>query len=159
MKRLSLLHKYDIPANQLLENSDWVSDFIQNQLNQLAAYFQPYLAPTGTIILKENEPTDFFCLICTGSVDVIKENASGRLKHLKTLGENKIIGEMAFFDRYPSSVSVIAREPSTLLIMNEESFQKLATQTPYIAMKITIKLIKTISNRLRETNGKLIDLL
>ncbi|VVC77075.1 hypothetical protein AQUSIP_24020 [Aquicella siphonis] len=159
MQRLGLLHKCDIPVEDLLENTDWVNDFIQNQIEQLAGYFQPYLAPAGTLIMKEHESTDYFCLICEGSVDVVKENASGRLKQLKTLGANKIIGEMAFFDRCPSSASVIAREPSTLLVMDEQSFEKLSSLFPYIAMKITIKLIKTISSRLRETDGRLMDLL
>lgn len=159
MQRLSYLHKYDIPANLLLENSDWVNDFIQTQLELLGPFFQPYLAPAGTLILKENETTDFFCLICEGTVDIVKENSSGRLKTLKTLGANKIIGEMAFFDSYPSSASVIAKEPSTLLIMDNKSYRTLCTVSPYVALKLTIKFLVTISNRLRETNGRLIDFL
>lgn len=159
MERLGYLDKHNLPVIKLLEDSDWSNDFIQIQLEILAPYFQSLLAPAGTIIIQEDELTNYFCIICEGSVDIVKKNKSGNLKTLKTLGQNKIIGEMAFFDRFPSAASVIAKEPTLLLIMNESSFNLLCDHFPHIALKIVMRFMKTISLKLRETNGKLIDLL
>jgi|SRR5579885_163331 CRP/FNR family transcriptional regulator len=159
MQRLNYLNRSDLPIHELIQNSTWFDDVNPHYLEKLIPFFQPYSAPTGTIILKEGEPTNYFCLICTGIVDVVKESSSGKLKKLKTLGPDKIVGEMAFFDRGPSSTSVIAKTPAVLLVMDYDSFESLSANSPYIALNITIKLIRTISFRLRETSGKLIDLI
>lgn len=43
--------------------------------------------------------------------------------------------------------------------MDNHAFDTLSDQSPYIELKVTIKLIRTVSSRLRETNGKLVDLM
>lgn len=159
MHRLTYLNKSDIPIHELIQNSTWFDDINPSHLENLIPFFEPYSAPTGTIILKEGEPTNYFCLICSGLVDIVKESSSGRLKKLKTLGPDKILGEMAFFDLGPSSTSVIAKTSTILLVMDKASFDSLCATSPYIALHITIKLIRTISVRMRETSGKLIDLI
>jgi CRP/FNR family cyclic AMP-dependent transcriptional regulator len=159
MQRLIYLDRIIIPPRQLLELSNWVEDLTQIQMEKLAPYFQAYSAEAGTMILKEGEPSGFFGLICEGAVDVVKESSSGRFKKLKTLQKGKAFGEMAFFDHNPSSTSIIVKERTILLIMEDRSFEALCADSPYIALKVTVNLIRTVSSRLRETSGKLIDLI
>lgn len=160
MERIDLLDRSNsLSALELLEKSNWLTDLMPLQMEELAAFFQPYSAAPGTIILMEGEAIHFFCLICEGEVDVVKENSLGKLKKLKTFGRGKIIGEMAFFDHGPSSATIIVKQQAILLIMDVDSFKTLCIQSPYIAISIMTNLIRTISGRLRETSGKLIDLL
>lgn len=157
LEQLELLDRTKVSLEQLLNYCGWVDDLPAKQITDLAVYFQAYSAPAGTAVLREGEKTNFFAVICEGSVDVIKESSAGRLKHLKTLNLGKAIGEMAFFDHSPSSTTVVIREKALLLVMDEINFLSLCNRSPYIALNITIKLIKTLSQRLRETSGKLID--
>jgi CRP-like cAMP-binding protein len=159
MQRLIYLDRIAVPSRQLLELSTWVEDLSQAQIERLAPYFQAYSAEPGTMILKEGEPSGFFALICEGAVDVVKESTSGQFKKLKTLEKGKAFGEMAFFDHHPSSTSIIVREKAILLVMEEYQFDTLCADSPFIALKITVNLIRTVSSRLRETSGKLIDLI
>jgi len=159
MQRLIYLDRIATPPRHLLELSNWVEDLTPLQIERLAPYFQAYSAQPGTMILKEGDPSGFFCLICEGVVDVVKENSSGKFKKLKTLEQGKAFGEMAFFDHNPSSTSIIVKQAATLLIMEECDFDSLCTDSPFLALKVTINLIRTISSRLRETSGKLIDLI
>ncbi len=159
MQRLIYLDRITTSPKQLLELSDWVDDLTTLQTESLAPYFQAYAAQPGTVILKENKPAGFFCFICEGAVDVIKENSAGKFKKLKTLEKGKAFGEMAFFDHIPSSASIVVKQQATLLIMEERDFESLCIDFPYLALKITINLIRTLSSRLREASGKLIDLI
>lgn len=101
----------------------------------------------------------FFCLLCEGNVDVVKENAGGSSKKILTLGPGKILGEISFFDSGPCSASLIAKDPVKLLLFDKENFQKLSTELPGIALTIVVTLMSSLSKRLRQTTGKLIDLL
>ena len=144
---------------ELLDASEWTDDLMQNQIEILAVFFKPYLAPTDTIILKEGQQTGFFCLLCEGLVDVVKESSTGKVKKLQTFGPGKTFGEMAFFDHGPSSASVIVKEKATILIMTQHDFESLSMEAPYLALIVAIKLFRDMSFRLRETSGKLIDFL
>ncbi len=159
MERLNLLDKTKISTLTLLDELNWITDLTPLQVEELSLFFQPYSAEAGTIVLMEGERTHFFCLICEGSVDVVKENSSGKLKKLKTFGSGKIIGEMSFFDGGPSSATIIVKKDVTLLVMDNHDFENLCLQSPRIALKVLIHLMRALSYRLRETSGKLIDYL
>lgn len=159
MERLTLLTKAKKDALTLLEISNWVDELSPLQIEQLAHYFQAYTAEPGTIILREGEKANFYCVICEGSVDIVKESTSGKLKKLKSLGPGKAFGEMAFFDKSTSSANVIIKERASILIMQENDFDVLCKQSPHLALTLTIKLIRILAQRLREASGKLIDMM
>lgn len=159
MERLNLLDRTKTSTLTLLDGLNWITDLAPRQVEELSLFFQPYSAEAGTIVLMEGERAHFFCLICEGSVDVVKENSSGKLKKLKTFGSGKILGEMAFFDGGPSSATIIVKEDVMLLVMDDHAFENLCAQSPLIALKVLIHLIRALSHRLRETSGKLIDYL
>lgn len=146
-------------VSQLLEDCGWVDDLMRPQIEQLSLFFNPYTAEANAFILKEGEENHAFYILCNGYVDIVKENTSGKVKTLQTIGPGKVFGEMAFFDHGASSASVIVKEQALLLIMSEENFNALCIESPYLALVITIKLVRAMSSRLRETSGKLIDFL
>lgn len=144
---------------ELLEDFDLANDFNSIQMDRLGKYFKAYSTLKGVTILKEGQVNDTLCFLCAGSVDIVKETASGKNKILQTFGHGKIFGELSFFDRSPSSASVVTKDDATLLVLHKEDCEKLCLEAPNIALAITINLIKSIGSRLRETTGKLIDLL
>ena len=158
MERTDLLERItQLSTLELLSESNWANELMPLQIEELATFFQGYSATTGTILVMEGEKINYFCLICEGYVDVVKENTFGKLKKLKSLGPGKVIGEMAFFDQSPSSATIVVKSNATLLIMTHDSFNSLCLHSPYIAIHILSNFIRTISARLRETSGKLIE--
>lgn len=157
MERLNLKRLSEASVRTLLEATSWCDDFSPLQIGTMTHFFIPYKASADTVILKEGEHYDFFALICDGSVNIVKESFSGEKKNLQFIGPGKIFGEMSFFDHSPCSANVIVKEDITLLAMHRPEFQTLSTDIPHLALAITIKIISTISQRLRQTSGKLID--
>ena len=159
MEELGLLHLTHRPITELLELAKWAEDFTTTQLEQLALFFTPYSAETGLTLIREGLRCSFICLICEGEVDVIKESSIGRSKKLQSFGPGKVLGEMSFFDHAPASATIVVKKEAVLLLMTEENYKSLCEQQPHLALVITIKLIRTVSQRLRQTSGKLIDLI
>ncbi|MHB1949196.1 MAG: Crp/Fnr family transcriptional regulator [Gammaproteobacteria bacterium] len=150
---------HSIPVKELLEENRWAESFAERQIEALASFFNAYIAPMDTVIFKEGEVNDFFALICEGSVDITKEAFSGRTKVLQTIGAGKAIGEMSFFDHNPCSANVVTKEEASLLVMDRNHYDLLVNESPRLALDISVKVIQTISSRLRQTSGRLIDLL
>lgn len=151
-----------LPSNttkNLLENNIWSDGFAPLQLDILSHSFQAYSAPSTTAIFKEGQTTDFFALLCSGLVDVTKEAFSGSTKVLQTIGPGKAIGEMSFFDNSPCSANVIVKEEAALLVLDKTNYADLVEHSPRLALEISTKVIHTISARLRQTSGRLIDLI
>lgn len=154
-----LLQPLHVPAVTLLELSNWVEELPPAIVDELAFYFNPCTVAPGTMIIQEGDSAAFFCLICEGLVDVVKEAASGGLKLLQTLGRGKAFGEIAFFDQGACSANVIVKEKVTLLVMDQQKFDLLCKEKPYVGLLLTLKLIRMLTQRLRQTSNKLTDLL
>jgi CRP-like cAMP-binding protein len=143
----------------LLESSPWAHDLNASQLTILSEYFNYYSIPAKTAVMQEGERNEFFCLICEGSVDILKDNMAGESKFVQKFGPGKTFGEMSFFDNTPCSATVVTREPVYLLSISQSAFRNLCQKSPSIALQLTLNLMSHLSHRLRQTTGKLIDLL
>jgi CRP-like cAMP-binding protein len=82
-------------------------------------------------------------------------------KHLKiaSIRPGETIGEMGVVDGQPFSASVIATQDSLVLLITRTDFDRLTIQHEKIGIKLLRKIAITISSRLRNTTGRLADLL
>src|SRR5690348_13623124 len=128
-------------TSQLLENSGWFNLFNSSQLETIAKYFFTYKLPQGVEIIKENELNDIIGLITEGKVAVNKRDSRDAVKTLATFGKDKVIGEVSFFDQWPSSANVVALEDVTLLVISRIRFQTLRSQHPYLAIELLEQVI------------------
>ena len=142
-----------------LESSEWADNFDGRQLDTIASYLSCYTAPIEFTVLKENEMNDFFCLLTEGQVNVTKENGAGEAKKIHAFGPGKFFGEISFFDNSSCSASIIVSKPATLLLFNKTSFKKFCDDAPSVALTVTLGLIKNMSRRLKQTTGRLVDLI
>ncbi len=103
------------------------------------------------IILIENDEGSSLFWILKGRVKVVRISEEGKEVILNVLSENDFFGEMSVLDGYTRSASVIAMDNSELFILRRNVFLKLLNDYP----DITIKIIQTISKRLRRANLKI----
>lgn len=131
----------------------------RKDIEYIANYVHAYRAPTGCRILVEGQQQKLLWFIVDGKVDVYKETQPGEQKHLTTIRAGKTLGEMAMIDDQPHSASVITASECTLLLLTKNSFMRLAANNPRLGLNITWKIAQLLSQRLRQTSGKLIDYL
>lgn len=105
----------------------------------------------GVAIFNEGDPGDCLYIIASGNVDLYSRTDGGDEIKLQTLGVTDVFGEMALLDGLPRSATVKAATKTILFYINRTDFNIFLTQNPDVALK----LIETVSIRLRETNKKL----
>ena len=144
---------------EMLERTRWSTEFSWPEVEKIAGHLSLSRAIQGMPVLKEGDLDAFMCLIVEGEVKVVKEDEKWQKKVLATLGKGKIFGEMSLFDGEPRSATVVPSEHTTLLVLTKENLNNLIEEFPLLAVKLIMKLGKSISQRLRLTSGKLIDII
>ncbi len=102
----------------------------------------------GKVIFEEGEPGDVMYIIIQGEVEIRKKTAASTTKTLTVLHEGDIFGEMALIEKKSRSASAIATQPTKLLALNENLFEKMIETNPDFAKK----MIKILSERIRKAN-------
>jgi CRP-like cAMP-binding protein len=143
--------------SELIERTRWADGFSPRELESLAKYFRAYGATKGTVIVEEGAREAHLCLIARGQVTILKESSDGDAKRIGTSGVGRTFGEMSLIDGEPRSASVVADEPSVLLLLTRESFGRMMDDAPRLAVKILMKIARLTSQRLRHTSGVLVD--
>jgi len=108
----------------------------------------------GTTILHAGEVGDSILLIGAGSLDAVLPLDGGKQINLSVMRKGEVFGEMGFFEERPRSATVIAREACTLLEIGGRDFRKTLEDHP----EIEVKLLLTVSDRLRNANEQLLKL-
>lgn len=106
--------------------------------------------PAGTILFRDGDTGDEMFIIKSGKVKIFKKIGDVE-KTLAVLGPGEFFGEMAIIDGQPRSASAQALEDCRLLVINSEIFDTMLRNNPEIAVRI----IKKLSQRLRETNRQI----
>ena len=143
--------------SSLLEETKWADSLSAKEIETLARYLHICSAEAGAIVVKEGRREAYLCLIVKGQVSIIKEGTGNAPKRIGSAGAGRIVGEMSLVDGEPRSASVVADEPTTLVILTAEGFSRVSSEVPRLAVKILLKISKLISQRLRQTSGALVD--
>ncbi|AVQ10500.1 Cyclic nucleotide-binding domain protein [Leptospira santarosai] len=106
------------------------------------------------IIFEENQEAEVMYLIAKGKVGIHKK-VKEAYKLLVELKEGDMFGEMALIDKTPRSARAVARTDVLLIAINKDAFFNLIRTNPGFSMKI----VKILTSRLRETNKTIATLL
>jgi CRP-like cAMP-binding protein len=144
---------------EMIDRTQWADEFSWNQIKRLATYLESYKIPAGDVILREGGRDAYMILIVAGRVHIVKQDSNGAPKRIATLDPGKTLGEMSLIDGEPRSASVVAATDVSLLVMTEDNFNRLTRELPSLAVGLVLKIAKMMSQRLRQTSGRLIDYL
>jgi len=103
------------------------------------------------VIFRKGEASKYAYIIQSGKVGIYKENDYGKRILVRILQKSDLFGEMGLIDKYPRSATAIALESCDLTVVDRPDFARLSKYSP----KFFIILIKTLTNRLRDTLGQL----
>ncbi len=97
----------------------------------------------GQTIFREGDRGGEFFVVVRGEVEIRSGN-----RHLETLGQNSIFGEMALIDDSPRSATVVALTDVTVAPIKEKHFLFLVRHTPFFALRV----MRVLALRLRAQN-------
>lgn len=95
----------------------------------------------GTPIVSAGEPGHGFYLIIDGRVEVKRGDRT-----IATLGPGNYFGELALIRERPRAATVVAKDPTTCLVLARWDFKGIVVANPSIA----IRLLETVANRLQD---------
>ncbi len=141
--------------SRMLSTSSFFSDFDPDDLTPLLQYLHAYRAPSGVKIYREGEEAGHLCLLVEGRMEVHKEISPGEFKPITAIRPGRLIGEMSVIDGLTNSASVIATEDSTVVLLTSSNLDLICRRYPELGVKLLRRLASLLSQRLRQTSGKL----
>jgi len=112
----------------LLQTSPLFAPFTKSQQGELLRHFEGHELEAGVDIITQGQPGQGLFLILSGEVDVVKDGAV-TLAHLKS---GDMFGEMSLVTDQPTSATVRATMPTTVLFLAREYVERLAAAVPEI---------------------------
>ncbi len=120
----------------------------------LAASLQERAYAPGQVMFFEEDRADRLYMIVSGEVEIYKSPEGELEQILGVRGAGELLGEMSLFDRNSRrSASARARAPVRVLEFTHGAFLAILQRHPEIALKI----VRVLSERLRESDGRLIE--
>ena len=107
------------------------------------------------VILEEGERRRALYVILEGSCRV-EQSHQGKDVKVADLGANEFFGDMNYLEGVGASASVIAEEPTKVLIITPEETNTLLLSVPGLETRLYQSLALSLSRRLRETTAKLV---
>ena len=100
----------------------------------------------GDVIIREGDRDGRVFVIISGEVGVVKDMGKETEKLLAVFKSENYFGEMAILDDYMRAASVIAREDSEVVSLDQWNLREEILRNPSLA----IELLQTLSRRLRK---------
>ena len=142
-----------IPKCPLLEN------FSQPEVELLAQFMAMYRAQPGAEIIREGEGGDFMLMLLEGRIDVHKRDRWNSPQVLASVEAGRTLGEMSMIDGEARFATCIASEPTVLAVLDRENLARIIVEQPMLGAKILMQMVLMLSQRLRSTSGRLLQLM
>lgn len=139
----------------LLKNVSLFQGLTTAQLQKLATLAHPQKFDGSAFIFKEGEPGTAMYVIAEGKVRISKRIPGIGEEALAILEKGAYFGEMAVIEDSPRSADAIAHIPCTVLVIEREKLDQLMFTDKDLAYVLLWTFVRTLSERLRETNDKM----
>lgn len=106
----------------------------------------------GDSVFKEGDEGDTLFIVESGSIEIYKTIRGDVDRVLGTVGPGEIFGEMTFIDGSKRSAGARTVEPTALLVLSRNDFNKLAETHPGVAAATFAALAQILAERLRHQN-------
>ena len=142
-----------VPHNGLFD------EFTEEDLRLLGPFMKVFVAPPRGSIIRDGDPGDFMLFLIDGLVDVTKSDRWGNVRRIAVVRGGQALGEMSMIDGEARFASCTAIEETTFSYLSRPALQALITEEPRLAAKILMKLVFMLSQRLRQTSSKLVNMI
>jgi CRP-like cAMP-binding protein len=124
-----------------------------SDLETIASLTQSLLFRPGETIIREGDRDGRLFVIVSGEVEVIKGLGKKNERRVRTLGPLNYFGEMALIDDLVRSASVVAKEETDVLILDQSTLRQEIERYPAMAFE----LLRMLSQRIRAIEKTIVD--
>ncbi|MGH8687966.1 MAG: cyclic nucleotide-binding domain-containing protein [Burkholderiales bacterium] len=142
-----------IPKAALLEN------FTPEEVRLLSHFMDVYRAPEAEEVIREGDGGDFMLMLIEGRMEVRKLDRWNTPQLIAVVEPGRSLGEMSMIDGEPRFATCVAAEPSLVAVLGREGLARIIVEQPMLGAKILMELVLMLSQRLRATSGRLMELL
>lgn len=128
------------------------SDLTAAQRSILTARLTSEDLPQGHVLFTQGDPGDALYIVRSGSIEIAVQTGSNEELPVATLHPGDFLGEMSIFDHAPRSATCRAREPATVLRLDEDVFSALISAEPTAAISIMYRMLAITAERLENTS-------
>ena len=121
-----------------------------SDLDAIHRMCRPGWHAAGSVILRQDDPSADLYIIREGEV-AVRLSSNGAEHELVRLGPGAVFGEMALFDGYPRSATVVAVSDVLSFCITRADFAGFAEKRS----SVLFQMCKVFSHRLRDTNSLL----
>ena len=126
-------------------------------LRRIAALAQEQPFPRGEHVFSHGDDGDGLYLILEGSIRISRNMSGVGEEALAVLTPGMYFGEMSIIDDdVPRSADAIAHENTRLLKLPKDDLRDLMFVDRELAYELLWRFVRTLSNRLRESNDRLL---
>ena len=125
-------------------------------LEDFLRIFQPVSFAAGAPLMRQGHPADGAYIIESGDADVTTALPGGGTAAVAKLGAGSVLGEMALLESGVRSATVIALSPVAAHFIERDGFRMLLAQRNRAAFTIQARIARTLCQRLRELNAKIV---
>ena len=141
-----MLHGRRSDKADALKKVPLFSGLSRRYLDLIARQTDEVKEEAGTVLAKQGALGLEFLLLLEGGARVDRDGTV-----IARLGPGDFFGEMSLIDGMPRSASVIAEDPSVLLVIQARSFRSLLDEVPELQRKLLVALCA----RLRAADAKI----
>ncbi len=142
---------------EILRNIPLFAKLEPAKLKLLAFTSERLTFDEGQVLFQQGDPGDAAYIVLEGAADVLINTAKGPVK-VANLGRNAVVGEIAILCDVPRTATVVAQQKTVTLKINKDTFFRLVTEFPQMAVEIMRELARRLektNEQLRETVAKL----
>ena len=115
----------------------------------IAPYMAERTLQRGEVLFREGEVADDFFLVLEGGLAVQRGQTP-----LATITTGGHLGELALARPTKRTTTATATAPTRLYALSRERFQQLVARRPHLGSRLTLHLLDTVGERLRELGGR-----
>ncbi len=126
-----------------------------DQLRKIAAIVRHRDLAAGEAIFREGDPGNEMYVVVAGRVRISRRVQGAGEEALTILDPGAYFGEMAVVDDSPRSADAIAHTTCALAVIGRDDLDQVMFVDKDLAYDLLWTFVRTLSSRLRETNGKI----
>jgi len=131
---------------------DVLAGLVPDDVARLEAGCKFQRIPTAERVFSEGDEGDLVYIVRSGRVRISKAISLDAHRTLAVVGPGGIFGELAMLYDGPRTASAEAIEPTEVLVLGHDAFERLVSDDPRLGAKLLGRFAATLAERLRLTN-------
>ncbi len=151
--------KFSGQIHSLIPKCNLLESFSPAEVRLLSHFMDVYMCPQGVEIIREGEGGDFMVMIIEGRVEVMKRDRWNTQELIAVVDAGKTLGEMSMIDGEARFATCIADQPTMIAVLDRENLARIIVEQPMLGAKILMEFVLMLSQRLRATSTRLVEVL